>query len=73
MVFVVRFGSFVVNFVGCIVSFSVFCCKLRFVVRFNIDMPITAFLSYRIFWNSSCGWLIGGFLFGTEIGGVGGS
>ena len=27
-----------------------------------------AFLSYRIFCNSSCGWLIGSFLFGTEIG-----
>ena len=31
--------------------------------------PITAFLSYRIFWNYSCGWLIGSFLFATEIRG----
>ena len=31
--------------------------------------PITAFLSNRIYWNSSCDWLISNFLLGTEIGG----
>ena len=30
---------------------------------------IMAFLSNRIYWNSSCDWLIGNFLFGTKIGG----
>ena len=30
--------------------------------------PIRACLSNRIYWNSSCDWLIGNFLFGTEIG-----
>ena len=31
--------------------------------------PITAFLSNRISWNSSSDWLLGGFIFGNEIGG----
>ena len=31
--------------------------------------PITAFLSNRIYRNSSSDWLAGSFLFGTEIGG----
>ena len=31
-----------------------------------VKQPIMAFLSRRIFWNSSCGWLIGSFLFVVE-------
>ena len=30
------------------------------------NQPITAFLINKIYWNSSCDWLIGGFLFGTK-------
>ena len=32
------------------------------------NQPITAFLITKIYWNSSCDWLISDFLFGTEIG-----
>jgi hypothetical protein len=32
------------------------------------NQPITAFLISNIYWNDSCDWLIGNFLFGTEIG-----
>ena len=35
------------------------------------NQPITAFLINIIYWKSSCDWLIGNFLFGTEIGGGG--
>ena len=34
----------------------------------NCQAANQAFLSNRIYWNSSCDWLIGNFLFGTEIG-----
>ena len=35
----------------------------------NAKQPITAFLSNRIYRNSSSDWLVGSFLFGIEIGG----
>ena len=43
-----------------------------FTTNSTFVQPITAFLSYRIYWNSSCDWLIGNSHFGTEIGGIGG-